>query len=141
MKPCPFCDTTQQYRYVFEREHTRVIYPKSPASKYHLLITPKEHIERLSQVAPAVWSEIGKITKLLDIQCTAKLKGYIGFNILSNNGDERINQRVPHCHVHIFLRTDEETNDPIQSRHSNTPPALTSEDMQYLKELQELFAS
>lgn len=136
---CPFCDTTQSYRYIYSTTTLRVMYAKNPACKYHVLITPIEHIASIAQLHQQQWNDLSNIISLLDTRCKTQLVDYIGFNLLSNNGDERVNQRVPHAHMHMFLRTSKERVDPIRSPHSNKPPTLTSEDLANLEVLQNIF--
>ncbi len=133
---CPFCDKTQSYRYVLECKKVRAIYPLGPACAYHVLITPKRHIQLLSDMSDQEWQEVMKLLRQLHNGFRMHIDGYIGYNILSNNGDVGINQQVPHAHMHVFLRHIGDLTDPIRKPHSSTSNKLDASALRHLAELQ-----
>lgn len=135
---CPFCDKAQQYRYIYESKYARIMYPLNPAGAYHTLITPSRHIEHLHELSISEWEEFGKLLRLLHKKASANIDRYIGYNILSNNGDKRINQQVQHCHMHVFLRTSDDLSNPLTKPHSAVYE-LSDEQKKSLAQLQALF--
>lgn len=140
MTLCPFCDTTQNYRYVYEGNLLRAIYPKAPACRHHVLLVPKRHVQQLDQLTVAESAELFSMLRYVVGKATAGLPGFIGFNILSNNGGPAVRQHVPHCHMHVFLRTAQDHSDPLRPGDSNTPPPLSDEQLTNMHELRQLFA-
>lgn len=133
---CPFCDSAEQYRYVTEGELIRVIYPKAPACRYHVLIVPKRHVSQIDTLSEAEAAEAFALIKQINAAALSRLPGYVGYNLLSNNGGPAVRQHVPHCHVHMFLRLADEVSDPFAPHDSATPPLLTEDqlaDMQTLR--------
>lgn len=138
---CPFCDESQSYRYVLEGTHVRSIYPLRPACAYHILVTPKRHVLLLSDLNDQEWQEVQSILQLFHQACSSQIDDYIGYNVLSNNGDKRINQQVPHAHLHVFLRTDSDGVDPIRAPHTKIQPTLNEIDLRHLTVLQNIVQS
>lgn len=131
---CPFCDENQAYRFVYDGDLVRVIYPFNAACAYHVLIVPKRHAVHIDELTKEEWAEYLQIIQLLDRACRT-LEGYIGYNLLSNNGDSRIDQQVAHCHVHMFLRTNDDLESPIAKPHKSNLLELTKSELQNLEAL------
>lgn len=87
---------------VFEDDVCLAFLDIGPLAEGHLLIIPKEHAERLEQLAPEVVSRMaGNFPKLA--QAVLQVTGAAGYNLLQNNG--RVSgQEVPHVHFHIIPR-------------------------------------
>lgn len=135
---CPFCDTAQKYRYIMETDSVLAMYAKSPACRYHILLMPKRHAPTLDSLNESEILELHQTLQTLVDRARSKLPGFIGYNVLSNNGGPAVRQRVPHCHVHLFLRVAEENADPFTVQHKATASELTAEQMSNLKELQQI---
>ncbi len=136
---CPFCDK-EHSQTIFQNEFVQIMYPLNPASAYHVLVIPKRHVVHLDDLSSEEWAAIGMAIKRAVNRAKRSISGFIGYNILSNNGDERVSQRVMHCHIHLFLRLQQEQNDPIRSRHTSSLKALTQEEQKYCDEMRELLA-
>ncbi len=134
---CPFCDPKQNYRFLMEKKLVRALYAKNPACRYHVLIVPKRHIKHIDELTDGEWAEFLDIVKTMDMTMRS-LEEYIGYNLLSNNGDERIRQRVDHCHIHMFLRTKDEQDDPLISKHSPFGKDLTAAERASMLKLKQL---
>lgn len=130
---CPFCDLDESYRFLLENETTRAIYPKNPALKFHVLLTPKRHIKQWDSMT---FEEIQDIQKLLKVLCRhfGQTENLIGYNMLSNNGSPEVNQRVDHAHMHVFFRQNDDP-DPFKSKHSATVQSFTKEQLALIMDL------
>lgn len=138
-KSCPFCDASQNYRYITETSLMRVIYPRNPAIQHHLLITPKRHVKQIDELSEAESEQLFQLIKRLNTAAQARLGGaYLGFNLLSNNGTPAINQQVPHAHMHIFLRTSRDKVDPLLAPHTKIMD-FTKKQMEDLRTIQKWF--
>lgn len=115
---CPFCDQAQEYRYILELKKVRVIYPKNPACQYHALIVPKRHTSHIDDLSAEEWQEVSDAIKKIVTAGKDHITDFEGYNLLSNNGSDFVRQRVPHAHMHIFLRRKSEPADPLSSEHS-----------------------
>lgn len=89
---------------IFEDDFVFAFLDIAPFSKGHTLVIPKVHCDRytelpLAQIAP-LWQGVQLVARLLQecLPCD-------GFNLLQNNG-KCANQVVPHLHVHIIPRWD-----------------------------------
>ena len=137
---CPFCDSKQSYRFIFEGSQLRVMYPKNPGCSYHVLIVAKQHISSLEKLPVSCFEELGQTIKLLDATAKKELGDkYLGYNLLSNNGGPAVSQYVDHCHIHMFLRTTDDKKDPIKDHVHADARNLTVSDRRYLAENQQWF--
>lgn len=132
---CPFCDPNQSYRYIRELSLVRAVYPKSPACNYHVLLMPKRHVQTLDSLTSQEVADLfGLLAEVVEVG-RKHIQGFVGYNVLSNNGSEAVNQRVKHCHVHVFLRSSQESDDPLIGK-SHDPQPLSSQQLEKMKELQ-----
>jgi len=139
-KTCPFCDKSQAFRFIVESHTMRVVYPRNPVIPYHLLITPKRHIKLLDDLRPNEETELFELLKKITNKSKANLGSkYLGFNLLSNNGSETINQRIPHAHVHVFIRTKDDKDDPILARHTSTSIEFSKTQLENLASIKSWF--
>lgn len=92
---CPFCSGIHR-RIVHENEHAYLTYSLAPYHKYHLLVIPKRHVERLIDLT---WSEEISIMALLStgIKALDKLKIDDCSILVKDNY-----KSVPHLHYHII---------------------------------------
>jgi ATP adenylyltransferase len=131
---CPFCDTKQEYRQLVKGEFTYVMYPKSPAIPYHLLIIPIRHVQLFDELSEQEIIEAHKYIKRFVDLGNRNVKDFVGYNILSNNGSTQVSQHVKHCHIHLFLRAKDDI-DPVKSSHTKEPEPLSDEQVEYLNEM------
>jgi histidine triad (HIT) family protein len=101
---CIFCQIATKHRpaaLLYEDEHCvafRDIAPKAPT---HLLIVPKRHIERVSELTEADQPLLGHL--LLTLTAMARREGLAenGYRAVINCGPDG-GQTVPHLHLHLF---------------------------------------
>ncbi len=138
---CPFCDETQRYRTIVESAHMRAIYPKAPACQYHVLLMPKRHCAHFDELKNEEVAELHDLLQKLVAVAKENIPDFIGYNLLSNNGGPAVRQRVMHCHMHVFLRSKSDIDDPVMGKHSGTPPELSESDMKNLADLRKWLSS
>ncbi|KAH8808323.1 HIT-like domain-containing protein [Xylogone sp. PMI_703] len=73
-----------------------------PLSHGHLLLTPRKHHEKLSDVSEEESKELGRLLPILS-RALAKVTGVWDWNVVQNNGAAAA-QVVPHVHFHIIPR-------------------------------------
>jgi histidine triad (HIT) family protein len=72
----------------------------NPQAPTHVLLIPRRHVARLSELAPGESSLVGKIVDVAN--ALARAHGLAdGFRIVINNG-RRAGETVPHLHVHLL---------------------------------------
>lgn len=91
---------------LYEDGMFRVILDLGPATRGHALVIPKEHFADLYEL-PEEWCEKAFVlAKRMAGQMTEKL-GCDGFNLVQNNR-EAAGQTVPHFHVHMIPRYEDD---------------------------------
>ncbi|KUH33315.1 HIT family hydrolase [Thermococcus celericrescens] len=98
---CPFCSPKKDV-ILHEDELIRILTDSYPASRGHLLVVPKRHVER--------WEELTETEKSALIRgmelAIEKLRGTLkpgAFNVGMNLG-KAAGQTVPHLHLHVIPR-------------------------------------
>ncbi|KAH0570270.1 Histidine triad (HIT) protein [Spironucleus salmonicida] len=102
MADCIFCkilDNIIPSRKIYEDTDVMVIMDAFPAANYHLLIIPKDHCIKFSELSDAKVQKLAIITRNM-CQKLEKL-GVDNYNILNNNGVVA-GQVVHHVHIHII---------------------------------------
>lgn len=107
LSDCIFCQIISGQRpaqIVFEDEQTLAFLDQTPRSPGHCLLVPKEHHQTLPQLPPQL---VGPLFSNARMLCQAVAEGldadgsFLGIN-------NRVSQSVPHLHVHIIPRWDED---------------------------------
>lgn len=106
---CIFCKIANgeiPSRTIYEDEKFRVILDLGPATRGHALVIPKEHFANLYEIPEDWCREAFVLAKRMAAQMTQKL-GCVGFNLVQNNG-EAAGQTVPHFHIHLIPRYEDD---------------------------------
>jgi diadenosine tetraphosphate (Ap4A) HIT family hydrolase len=110
MKDCSLCSggiTNSQLLY--ENELMYVVYPRKPQVYGHLMIVPKRHVHLYGDITNQEAISLKEIVHHILSKFTTSNQT-IGFNLLSNNGSEEVDQHVPHVHIHMFVRFQNDVN-------------------------------
>jgi histidine triad (HIT) family protein len=107
---CIFCDIIRNRLPlvdVYEDDNFLVLMDKYPISRGHTLIIPKTHYENLLLMPQ---HEVGRLYSLVTVIAGAIVPAVKadGFNVGQNNG-KAANQIVPHVHVHIIPRFNDDS--------------------------------
>ena len=111
-KSCIFCSIIagkEPGTLIYRDLNFLVIMDKYPLNPGHTLVIPVRHYEDLLHMPPA---EVGKLHSLVPTIAKAVVSAVKadGFNIGQNNGIAA-NQIVPHVHVHIVPRFNDDSPD------------------------------
>ena len=105
MSDCIFCQIATskiQGLRVFEDEKTLAIMDIAKDVDGHMLVIPKKHCKNIldcdRETLNAVMDTVQKVSRHLTEKC-----GYDGVNLLNASG-ESAGQSVPHFHIHIIPR-------------------------------------
>ena len=118
---CIFCkiinNEIPSYK-IYEDESTLAFLDISQATKGHTLVVCKEHYETLLEVPEETLCHMICVAKKLAKEITDKT-GAKGINILNNNYPVA-GQSVPHFHIHIIPRYDENDGfNPVFKENEN----------------------
>jgi len=97
---CPFCDLRAKY-FVAELEHVALTVNLFPYEDGHLLILPKRHIEKLSEVTGEELKEMHELT-VLGMDLLRRHFSYKNLNVLYREGGKGAGQSLKHFHTHIL---------------------------------------
>jgi histidine triad (HIT) family protein len=111
-KTCIFCSIIagqEAGAQVYRDSNFLAIMDKYPINPGHTLVMPIKHFENLLQMTPA---EVGRLYALVPAVAKAAVSAVKadGFNVGQNNGIAA-NQIVPHVHVHIVPRFNDDSPD------------------------------
>jgi histidine triad (HIT) family protein len=126
---CIFCSIASKKSnaaHIFENDKFIAFMDKYPINSGHVLVLPKEHYQTIHDMP---LEDTGKLFSLSSHLAKAVLKAVNadGFTLGQNNG-EAANQIVPHVHVHIVPRFD---NDSERGRW----PARKTASMEELNDI------
>ncbi|KAI5855934.1 HIT domain protein [Tricharina praecox] len=83
-----------------------------PLTRAHVLVCPRAHREKLSDLSPAENAVVGAWLPVV-ARAACNVSGYADFNLVQNNGVNAA-QVVPHVHYHIIPRPDERQREKLE---------------------------
>ncbi|NJF25271.1 HIT family protein [Thermococcus sp. Bubb.Bath] len=106
---CPFCKPEMEV-VLYEDSLIRILADSYPASRGHMLVVPRRHVERWMELTE---EEKGALIRGVEIAMSALSESLNpdGFNIGMNLG-RAAGQTVPHLHVHVIPRWEGDCNHP-----------------------------
>ena len=102
MRDCIFCRIASgevPSKKVFEDDRIVAFEDVSPKAPTHVLVIPREHIERLSEASPAHEALLGALASRA--AAIARERGLSDFRLVVNDG-AGAGQSVFHLHVHLL---------------------------------------
>jgi len=110
LSPCVFCSIIKghsQVAEIYEDVNFLVLMDKYPINVGHTLIIPRIHYDNLLLMPP---KDVGRLYSLVPLIAKAVVSAVKadGFNVGQNNG-KAANQIVPHVHVHIVPRFNDDS--------------------------------
>lgn len=102
MADCLFCKMVKgdiKPKTVFEDADILAFHDINPQAPVHVLVIPKKHIEKISDLKPADTELIGKVVAAA--QNLAAKNGWSDYRLVFNNGPEA-GQSVYHIHLHLL---------------------------------------
>lgn len=121
MTECIFCkilDEEIPARTVYEDEHVLAFLDVNPLTPGHTLVIPKIHTERIHQMDPHQAARYFQpVPRVVEAVETAT--GTDAATLAWNDG-KAAGQEVPHAHLHIVPRTDDDEHGPIHALFHGT---------------------
>jgi diadenosine tetraphosphate (Ap4A) HIT family hydrolase len=110
---CSFCDRESfASQIIQETEDVFVIHARRPLAPGHVLILPKRHQADLASLTPGEGMVLMQLVQSYS-QVLQRAFSNTGLNIFSNIGTSA-GQTIPHLHIHLVPRFDEEKQSPFQ---------------------------
>lgn len=124
---CPFCNLKKE-EILKQNKSFYLVLARAPYIKDHLLIVPKKHKTRISELTN---EEFKLMNKLLFYSFKKLNKVYEDVSILYREGDkETINKSIDHMHIHLIPKI------KIGSIRYDKTPRKRFEDEEYIREIQ-----
>jgi len=104
---CVFCDIvrgTAPSHIIYEDDRFIAILDKYPISIGHTLVMPKKHLERVKDLTQKEFSDMYMRIYALNSHITSTLN--VSSSHISINDGRAANQLIPHLHVHIIPRNE-----------------------------------
>lgn len=116
MGKCDFCNYDDfKPQIIYEDELVCILYPRKPVFSYHFMVVPKQHIATFNQLDKKNLFKVHNAITLLHTKFKSGYQeSYEGYNIFSNNGSAHVGQKVPHFHMHVFIRLKDEAASPYK---------------------------
>lgn len=121
-RECPFCGIIrgeQESEKVYEDEDVLAILDIRPSTPGHTLVIPKKHKQNINQLSEAdmasLFSAVDKVVEKIGSALSPD-----GFNVGWNQG-EAAGQAVPHIHIHVLPRFEDDQGGPVQAVVRNEP--------------------
>ena len=90
------------------------------------MIIPKEHVEQFHELDKEQLDQLNKIIAYIS-RVFQKDEKYGGYNLLNNNGT-LAGQHINHCHIHLFVRFNNEKISPFDVLAGKYPKKLINTD-------------
>lgn len=107
---CIFCKIIQgeipSYK-VYEDDKVLAILDISQATKGHTLVMPKMHYETIFDLNDEITAHLYQVVQKISKHYQTKIPNLKGLNLLNNNLP-KAGQTVPHYHVHIIPRYEDD---------------------------------
>jgi ATP adenylyltransferase len=111
MVKCYFCDPVQNSKsLIFEDSYSLVFRDNFPVTRFHTLITPREHIANIFDLSTETYKHLFALAKVESEKLLEIDKKITGFNIGVNQGVSA-GQTIMHAHIHIIPRRDGDVTD------------------------------
>ena len=107
---CVFCDIAQgtvPSQIIYEDDRFMAILDKYPISKGHTLVLPKKHFQRVQELSQKEFCAMYARVHALNTLITSRL-GATASHMSINDG-AAANQLIPHVHVHIIPRSENDS--------------------------------
>ena len=96
---CPFCDLKSKYVISEERDFVLTV-SLFPYIDGHLLIIPRGHKEKFTDISPEEWAQVNSLIKK-GMDLLKKLMGVSNVNVLYREG-KKSGASLGHLHFHII---------------------------------------
>ena len=108
---------------VYEDEYVFAFLDVEPGTMGHTLVIPKEHFENVFDISEDALARVAVAGKLIALQMKKNM-GAVGVKLASNNG-QKAHQIVPHFHLHVIPRYEDDGLEMYGPRTKDKRPMLS----------------
>ena len=94
-----------------------------PLAKGHALVIPKRHYEKLQDLPININTEVFSTVHSL----ISKVDSLTGATLVAVHNGKQSGQEIPHVHVHLIPRSEDDSAGPVHSMFSKKPDLSKSE--------------
>lgn len=101
---CIFCKIANKQinsKIIRDDEDVVAFHDINPQAPVHVLVIPKKHISRITEMSEADQKLVGKMIQVGQEVASELGIAESGFRLVLNNGSDA-NQTVPHIHLHVI---------------------------------------
>lgn len=134
MNECIFCKIArgeEEAEKVYESDKVVAFLDIKPRSPGHTLVMPKKHVEVLTELENELLFEIFKAVKKVENMLKRALNPD-AFNVGINDGKDA-GQVIPHLHVNIFPRFEDDKGGPVHLVVDNPPSESISKTAERIR--------
>ena len=116
---CIFCKISQgeiPTKIITETQHTIAFLDAFPLTKGHTLIIPKKHHEKIQNMSSTENSDLfSTVHKVI-----SKVDTLTGATLVAIHNGRKAGQEIPHVHVHLVPRSENDSGGPIHCLFDST---------------------
>jgi len=127
---CIFCKIVKgeiPVKIILETEKTLAFMDALPLTKGHSLVIPKTHYEKAQDISASDNADLFDTVRIV----IKKVDKITGATLLAIHNGKESGQEIPHVHVHLIPRSQEDSAGPVHSMFEKTPK-LSEDEMQSL---------
>ncbi|MEO9309029.1 MAG: HIT family protein [Nitrososphaera sp.] len=131
---CIFCKIVRgdvKARVVMETKNSLAFLDAFPLTKGHTLVIPKKHYEKIQDMQAEVNKDLFETVH----KVIAKVDLLTGATLLAVHNGKGAGQEIPHVHVHLIPRSQEDSASAVHHMFTNRPKLSDSEFEQILSRL------
>lgn len=132
---CIFCNIISgsiPSRKVYETPNSLAFLDAFPLVHGHVLVIPKEHHVKIQEMTPQENADLFEAVKIV----VQKVERLAPSSLVAIHNGKESGQEVPHVHVHVIPRKQEDGAGPVHSMFTKRPKLSEAEFAEILEVLQ-----
>lgn len=128
---CIFCKIISgeiPSKFLKETAHSVSFLDAYPLARGHVLVIPKNHHRKVQEMSVAENTDLF----LLVSEMASRVDTMTGSTLIAIHNGEQAGQEIPHIHVHLVPRSDEDTAGPIHSMFTDSSIHLSESEFDQL---------
>lgn len=128
---CIFCKIVSGLipaRKIMETDNSLAFLDAFPVARGHTLVIPKKHYEKVQQLSKEDNADLFETVRIL----TSKVDALTGSTLFAVHNGRGAGQEVPHVHVHLIPRSQDDTAGPVHSMFTKRP-AISERELDELQ--------
>lgn len=117
---CIFCKIISgeiPSKFLQETTHSVSFLDAYPLAKGHVLVIPKAHHQKIQEMSANENTDLFSLVH----DMVSQVDTITGSTLIAVHNGEQAGQEIPHVHVHLVPRSDDDTAGPIHSMFNNLP--------------------